>query len=66
VLKNFVLFGSVNANRRQYFLAARVLAKADQTWLEQLVTRRVAPDAFEQALEREPDDIKVVVEFASS
>jgi threonine dehydrogenase-like Zn-dependent dehydrogenase len=66
VLKNFAMFGSVNANRRHYFLAARVLARADRSWLEQLVTRRVAPDAFEQALEREPDDIKVVVEFASA
>jgi glucose 1-dehydrogenase len=64
VLKNFVLFGSVNANRRQYFLAARVLARADPSWLEQLVTRRVQPDAFEHALEREDDDIKVVIEFA--
>jgi glucose 1-dehydrogenase len=64
VLKNLVLFGSVNANRRHYYRAAQVLAKADPSWLEQLVTRRVGPDAFEQALEREPDDIKVVIEFA--
>src|SRR5262249_23638077 len=40
VLKNLVLFGSVNANRRHYFRAAQVLAKADRSWLEQLVTRR--------------------------
>jgi glucose 1-dehydrogenase len=64
VLKNLVLFGSVNANRRHYYRAAQVLAKADPSWLEQLVTRRVGPDAFEQALERAPDDIKVVIEFA--
>jgi glucose 1-dehydrogenase len=64
VLKNLVIFGSVNANRRHYYLAARGLAKADGSWLEQLVTRRVRPEAFERALEREPDDIKVVVEFA--
>ncbi len=64
VLKNLVIFGSVNANRRHYYLAAKELAKADRSWLEQLVTRRVPPEAFEQALEREPDDIKVVIEFA--
>ncbi len=64
VLKNLVLFGSVNANRRHYYRAAKVLAKADPSWLEQLVTRRVGPEAFEQALERAPDDIKVVIEFA--
>jgi glucose 1-dehydrogenase len=64
VLKNLVMFGSVNANRRHYYRAAQVLAKADRSWLEQLITRRVDPDAFEQALERHPDDIKVVIEFA--
>jgi glucose 1-dehydrogenase len=64
VLKNLVLFGSVNANRRHYYRAARVLARADRSWLEQLVTRRVGPEAFGQALERAPDDIKVVIEFS--
>ncbi len=64
VLKNLVLFGSVNANRRHYYRGAQALAKADPSWLEQLVTRRVGPEAFDQALEREPDDIKVVIEFA--
>jgi threonine dehydrogenase-like Zn-dependent dehydrogenase len=64
VLKNLVIFGSVNANRRHYYRAAQVLAKADRSWLERLVTRRVALDAFDQALERAPDDIKVVLEFA--
>jgi threonine dehydrogenase-like Zn-dependent dehydrogenase len=64
VLKNLVVFGSVNANRRHYYRAAQVLARADRSWLEQLVTRRVRPDDVEQALERTPDDIKVVIEFA--
>jgi len=64
VLKNLVLFGSVNANRRHYYRAAQVLAKADRSWLEQLVTRRVGPGSFEHALEREAGDIKVVIEFA--
>ena len=64
VLKNFVVFGSVNANRRHYYRAAQVLARADPSWLEQLITRRVGPDQFEQALHRDPDDIKVVIEFA--
>jgi glucose 1-dehydrogenase len=63
VLKNLVLFGSVNANRRHYYRAAKVLAKADRSWLEQLLTRRVRPDDVDQALARTPDDIKVVMEF---
>jgi glucose 1-dehydrogenase len=64
VLKNVVLFGSVNANRRHYYRAAKVLATADRSWLEQLVTRRARPDQAQQALQREPDDIKVIMEFA--
>jgi glucose 1-dehydrogenase len=63
VLKNIAVFGSVNANRRHYYRAATALAKADPSWLEQLVTRRVPPDAVQQALQRAPDDIKVVMEF---
>ena len=63
VLKNLVIFGSVNANRRHYYRAAKVLAKADRSWLEQLVTRRVLPDAVDDALAKRSDDIKVVLEF---
>ncbi|MFZ0090916.1 MAG: glucose 1-dehydrogenase [Solirubrobacteraceae bacterium] len=66
VLKNLVVFGSVNANRRHYDRAAEVLAAADRPWLEQLVTRRVGAEAFDQALERDPDDIKVVIDFAEA
>ena len=63
VLKNLVMFGSVNANRRNYHRAAEVLAKADRSWLEQLITRRLRPDDVDQALTRSVDDIKVVMEF---
>jgi glucose 1-dehydrogenase len=66
VLKNLVVFGSVNANKRHYYRAARVLAAADRSWLERLVTRRVTPADVMLALEREPNDIKVVVEFTRS
>jgi hypothetical protein len=61
-----VLFGSVNANRRHYYRAAKVLARADRAWLEQLVTRRVSPVDVNGALSRTPNDIKVVMEFAQS
>jgi threonine dehydrogenase-like Zn-dependent dehydrogenase len=64
VLKNIAAFGSVNANRRHYYHAAKVLAAADPSWLEQLITRRVSPARVQQALQRTPDDIKVVMEFA--
>jgi glucose 1-dehydrogenase len=63
VLNNLVVFGSVNANRRHYYRAAKALARADRAWLDGLITRRVEPGQFESALERRPEDIKVVVEF---
>lgn len=65
VLKNLVLFGSVNANRRHYYRAAKALARADRAWLEQLITRRVRPDEVNAAVNRDPDDIEVVMEFAA-
>lgn len=65
VLENDVVFGSVNANLRHYGLAAEALGKADRSWLERLITRRVPLDRFAEALERQPDDVKVVLELGS-
>jgi glucose 1-dehydrogenase len=64
VLGNLVVFGSVNANRRHYYRAARALAAADRGWLEQLVTRRIGLDDVQEGLQRAPEDIKVIMEFA--
>jgi glucose 1-dehydrogenase len=64
VLKNKTLVGSVNANKRHWYKAGEALARADRKWLEQLITRREKPENFEQALERRPDDIKVVIQFS--
>jgi threonine dehydrogenase-like Zn-dependent dehydrogenase len=64
VLGNPVVFGSVHANRRHYYRAARALAAADRGRLEQLITRRVTLEDAQAGLRREPDDIKVVVEIA--
>jgi threonine dehydrogenase-like Zn-dependent dehydrogenase len=66
VLQNNVIVGSVNANKRHWYKAARVLAHADRAWLSRLITRRERPEAFMQALHREPDDIKVVIQFAEA
>jgi hypothetical protein len=66
VLGNDVVFGSVNANRRHYEAGADALAKADRSWLEKLVSRKVPLDQWQQALDRQPDDVKVVVEVAPS
>jgi len=64
VLRNNVVVGSVNANKRHWYKAGQVLARADRAWLECLVTRRVPPEEFMSALQRQPEDIKVVIQFA--
>lgn len=63
VLENDVVFGSVNANRTHYRLAAEALARADRAWLERLISRRVPLDRWREAYERRPDDVKVVIDF---
>jgi glucose 1-dehydrogenase len=63
VLGNTVLFGSVNANRQHYKDAADALAKADRGWLEKLVSRRVPLAKWQDALKKQPDDIKVILDF---
>src|SRR5271166_3243939 len=64
VLQNNVVIGSVNANRRHFYRAAEALAGADRDWLARLISRRVPPGDITDALQRSPDDIKVVVDFA--
>ncbi|MEO3744960.1 glucose 1-dehydrogenase [Plantactinospora sp. B5E13] len=63
VLENNVVFGTVNANRRHWELAAEALAAADPDWLGTMISRRVPVAAYADAYRREPDDIKVVVDF---
>ena len=64
VLKNNVIVGSVNANKRHWYKAGNLLARADRKWLAGLITRREKPENFLQALDRRPDDIKVVIQFS--
>lgn len=63
VLENDVVFGSVNANRRHYELAADALAAADRDWLGRLLARRVPLDEWPAALEHRPEDVKTVIDF---
>lgn len=63
VLRNDVVFGSVNANRAHYEAAAAALAAADPEWLEALITRRVPLARWPEAFERRSDDVKVVLQF---
>jgi len=64
VLKNNVVIGSVNANKRHWYKASEALALADRSWLSRLITRRERPETFQQALVRAPEDIKVVIQFS--
>ncbi|MDA8309136.1 MAG: glucose 1-dehydrogenase [Actinomycetota bacterium] len=62
VLSNESVVGSVNANRRHYEAGAAALASADREWLGQLVSRTVPLERWKDALDRRPDDVKVVIE----
>jgi glucose 1-dehydrogenase len=66
VLQNNVVIGSVNANKRHWYKAGQVLAMADPAWLARLITRREPPEAFRRALQRQPDDIKVAIQFSEA
>jgi threonine dehydrogenase-like Zn-dependent dehydrogenase len=63
VLHNRTVVGSVNAGLANWLTAATALAAADRTWLGGLITRRLPLDQFIDALERRPDDVKVVIDL---
>lgn len=64
MMGNKAVVGSVNAGRADYAAAAEALSRADRSWLDGLITRRVPLERFTEALDREPDDVKVVVDLA--
>jgi threonine dehydrogenase-like Zn-dependent dehydrogenase len=63
VLSNEVVVGSVNAGLANYAQAAAALSAADRDWLGQIITRTVPMAEWPKALQRQPDDIKVVVDL---
>jgi threonine dehydrogenase-like Zn-dependent dehydrogenase len=65
VLDNQVIFGSVNANRHHWEMAEKYLCKADRGWVSRLISRREPLSNWKSALQRHPDDIKVVLDFSS-
>jgi len=64
VLKNNVIVGSVNANKRHWYKAGQNLARSDRAWLSHVITRREKPEDFQKALGRQPDDVKVIIQFS--
>jgi threonine dehydrogenase-like Zn-dependent dehydrogenase len=65
VMANQVLFGTVNANRKHWEMAEKSLQNADQKWLGQLISRRVPLSHWQDALVRQPHDIKIVIDFTA-
>jgi threonine dehydrogenase-like Zn-dependent dehydrogenase len=63
VLRNDVVFGSVNANRRHYEAAAEALTSADRDWLGRLITRRIPLDRYADGFARQVGDVKVVLDL---
>jgi threonine dehydrogenase-like Zn-dependent dehydrogenase len=63
VMSNQVIFGIVNANRKHWEMAEQSLQKADPAWLAQLISRRNSLADWQNALVRQPNDIKVVIDF---
>jgi len=66
VLRNNVVVGSVNANKRHWYKATQILARAERSFLTRLITRCEPPDSLQHALHRTPDDIKVVIQFSEA
>lgn len=66
VLDNGVIFGTVNANRHHYDLAQKSLLQGDRSWLSRLITRREPLSHWQNALQRQHSDIKVIVEFSTN
>jgi threonine dehydrogenase-like Zn-dependent dehydrogenase len=66
VLGNKAVFGSVNAARRHYDQAAVALTEADPSWLSRLITRRLAPEDWPTALQKNPEDIKIVIDMSAA
>jgi 3,4-dihydroxy 2-butanone 4-phosphate synthase/GTP cyclohydrolase II len=67
VLDNKVAFGTVNASRRDWVSASHDLPRFEELWpglCEQVLTRRVAPADYRQALDSQPDDVKNTIRFA--
>lgn len=63
---NRVVVGTVNAGRRHWQAAADELACADPAWLQRLITRVVPLSSWREALERRPDDVKVVIDLTDA
>jgi glucose 1-dehydrogenase len=65
VLHNQLIFGTVNAGRRHWEQAAAARGAADRGWLNGMITRRTGLARCTEALDRQPEDIKVVIDLTA-
>ena len=66
VLGNRLVFGSVNANLVDFKSGVTHLGDIEEQWpgaLKSMLSRRISMGQYRKAFERQPDDIKVVVEI---
>lgn len=61
VLENGGVFGSVNANRKHYELAAKSLAQSNPAWLRRLITARSPLSSWPDAFEKSDQSIKNIL-----
>lgn len=54
----------MNANKRHWYKAGEALARGNRPFLERVITRREHPQDFKNAPARQPDDIKIVIQFS--
>ena len=68
VMGNRLVFGSVNASLVDFRSGVGHMQLINQRWprvLESMVTKRTRFGRYQQAFERQPEDIKVVIEMDS-
>lgn len=69
VLKNQVIFGSVNASKAHFEQAVADLESAEKTWpgvISQLITSKTPYAKFEEVLgKKNPNEIKAVIEWST-
>ena len=66
VRANAAMVGTVNAGRRHYSQAVETLVRLDRDWLARLLTRRVPLERWQEALDRDDNEVKVVVDFGTA
>ena len=68
VLRNNVVFGSVNANARHFRMGAQHFVEIDKKWpgtLAQLITKKLPMSSYQDWFDRKVKGIKTTLEFAS-